>query len=156
MIANKLIKIGLIGSVLSMGINTIAYAKEKDSTEDAIEYRQAAFEVLVWNFAPMGAMVKGKIPFDAKVFAERAANVAFLSKMPLEGFIPGSDKGETDAKPAIWQNWDDFKAKMGKLQEETAKLAEVAKTATKVEEVAKQFGETGKVCKGCHEKYRED
>jgi cytochrome c556 len=154
--ANKLITIGLIGATLSMGINTMTFAKEENSAVDAIEYRQAAFEVLVWNFAPMGAMVKGKIPFDAKTFAERAANVAFLSKMPLEGFIPGSDKGETEAKPEIWQNWDDFKAKMDNLQKETAKLAEVAKTATKVEEVAEQFGETGKVCKGCHDKYRED
>jgi cytochrome c556 len=154
--ANNLMKIGLMGAILSIGINTVTYAKGENSTEDAIEYRQAAFEVLVWNFAPLGAMVKGKIPFDAKTFAERAANVAFLSKMPIEGFIPGSDKGETDAKPAIWQNWDDFKARMGKLQEEAAKLAEVAKTATKVEEVAQQFGETGQVCKGCHEKYRED
>ena len=154
--ASQFIKMSLISAMLSIAINTIAYAKEQNSTADAIEYRQAAFEVLVWNFGPMGAMVKGKIPFDAQTFAEKAANVAFLSKMPIEGFIPGSDKGETDAKPEIWQNWDDFKAKMGKLQEETAKLAEVAKTATKVEEVAKQFGETGKVCKGCHEKYRED
>lgn len=154
--ANKLITIGLMGAMLSMGINTITYAKEENSAIDAIEYRQAAFEVLVWNFAPMGAMVKGKIPFDAKTFAERAANVAFLSKMPLEGFIPGSDKGETEAKPEIWQNWDDFKARMDNLQKETAKLAEVAKTATKVEKVAEQFGETGKVCKGCHDKYRED
>ncbi len=149
------LKIGLMGTLLSIGINTIADAAENKTT-DAIEYRQAAFEVLAWNFGPMGAMVKGKIPFDAKTFVERAANVAFLSKMPIEGFIPGSEQGETDAKPIIWQEWDDFKAKMGQLQEQSAKLAEVAKTATKIEEVANQFGETAKVCKGCHEKYRED
>jgi cytochrome c556 len=148
-------KIGLMGTLLSIGINTITNAAE-NKPADAIEYRQAAFEVLAWNFGPMGAMVKGKIPFDAKTFAERAANVAFLSKMPSEGFIPGSAQGETDAKPIIWQEWDDFKAKMGQLQEKSAKLAEVAKTATKLEEVANQFGETAKVCKGCHEKYRED
>jgi cytochrome c556 len=148
-------KIGLVGTLLSISINTIADVAENKAT-DAIEYRQAAFEVLAWNFGPMGAMVKGKVPFDAKTFAERAANVAFLSKMPIEGFIPGSDKGETDAKPIIWQEWDDFKVRIGQLQEQSAKLAEVAKTATKIEEVANQFGETAKVCKGCHKKYRED
>jgi cytochrome c556 len=45
---------------------------------------------------------------------------------------------------------------MGQLQEKSARLAEVAKTATQVEVVANQLGETAKVCKGCHEKYRED
>lgn len=149
------VKIGLMGTLLSVGINTLADAAENKAT-DAIEYRQAAFEVLAWNFGPMGAMVKGKIPFEAKTFAERAAKVAFLSNLPIEGFIPGSEQGDTEAKPIIWQEWDDFKAKMGQLQEESTQLAEVAKTATQIEEVANQFGETAKVCKGCHEKYRED
>ena len=152
----KLFQIGVIG-VLSLGIGMTALADGKNPSKmDAIEYRQAVFEVIVWNFRPLGAMVKGKIPFEAKVFAEKAANVAFLSKMPLEGFVPGTDKGDTDAKANIWDNWEDFKSKMTSLQEETAKLAEVAKTATKVEEVKEQFGKTVKVCKGCHEDYKAD
>ncbi len=151
---NKLLKITLMGSILGVGINTVANAHGENKVEDAIEYRQAAFEVLVWNFGPMGAMMKGKIPFDAKVFSEKADKVAFLSKLPIEGFLPGSDQGETDAKPEIWQNWDDFTAKMTQLQEESTKLAQVAKTATKIEEVTPQFGKTADTCKSCHDDYK--
>lgn len=155
MIMNKLFQLGTAG-ILSFSLSTTAIAQGNISSEDAIEYRHSIMEVIVWNFKPMVAMVKGKIPFDAQVFANRAANVAFLSQMPLEGFIPGSDKGDTEAKPEIWTNWDDFKAKMIEFQEESAKLAEVAKTATTVKEITPQFAKTGEACKGCHKKYKED
>lgn len=155
----KIFQIGVIGVLfLGMGMTALADGKngKKPSKIDAIEYRHAVFEVMAWHFGPLGAMVKGKMPFEAKIFAEKAANVASLSKMPLEGFVPDSHKGDTDAKAEIWTNWDDFKSKMTSLQEETAKLAEVAETATKVEEVKEQFGKTAKVCKGCHEDYKAD
>jgi len=149
----KLFSVGMAG-VLSLGINMAAYA-DGDMSEEAIEYRAAAMEMIVWNFKPMGAMVSGKIPFDAQAFAKRAANVAVLSSMPLEGFIPGTDEGDTDAKAKIWENWEDFKAKMVKFEEKSGKLAEVAKTATSVKEVMRPFLNTAKTCKGCHRKYKE-
>ncbi len=48
---------------------------------------------MAYNFGDIGAMLKGKKDFDADVAAMRAANVAALAKLPLEGFIDGSDKG---------------------------------------------------------------
>ena len=145
----KLLKVGMAG-VLSIGISMAANAVD---SEETIEYRQATMTIIKWNVAQMGAMMRGKIPFDAQVFANRAANLAVLSQMPLEGFTPGSDKGDTDAKPKIWQNWDNFNAKMTHFQQEAAKLAEVAKTATRAK-IGSQFVKTVKTCKGCHKKYK--
>jgi len=101
----------------------------------------------------MVAMAKGEKPYDAAAFARHAEIVAFMSKLPIEGFIPGSDKGETKAKPEIWSDMDDFKAKLEKMQNEAAKLAEVAKGGD-FNAVKAQLGETGKACKACHDKYR--
>ena len=121
--------------------------------EDAIKYRQGVYRVIGWNFGPMAAMAKGEKPYDAAAFARHAEIVAFMSKLPMEGFIPGSDKGETKAKPEIWSDMDDFKAKLEKMQNEAAKLAEVAKGGD-FNAVKAQLGETGKACKACHDKYR--
>jgi cytochrome c556 len=101
----------------------------------------------------MAAMVKGERPYDAAAFAHSAEIIAYMSKLPLEGFIPGSESGDTKAKPEIWLDMDDFKAKLEKMQGEAAKLAEVAKGGD-FEAVKAQFGETGKACKACHDKYR--
>ena len=121
--------------------------------EDAIKYRQGVYRVIGWNFGPMAAMVKGDRPYDAAVFAHNAEIVAYMSKLPLEGFVPGSESGETKAKPEIWLDLDDFKAKLEKMQGEAAKLAEVAKGGD-FAAIKTQFGETGKACKACHDKYR--
>ena len=48
---------------------------------------------------------------------------------------------------------DDFKSKMIKMHEETAKLAALAKTGN-FDEIKKQFGATGATCKSCHDDYK--
>jgi cytochrome c556 len=77
--------------------------------EDAIKYRQGVYSVIGWNFGSMAAMVKGEKEWDQQLFARNAEIVAFMSKLPAEGFIPGSDRGNTKAKPEIWQNMSDFR-----------------------------------------------
>lgn len=121
--------------------------------EDAIKYRKSVMTVMSWQFQPLGAMVKGERPFDKDVFVKNAAYLEVLSKMPLEGFVAGSDKGETKAKPEIWTEMDKFKGGMDKLQTETAKLAQLAKTGD-MNMIKAQFGETAKSCKACHDNFK--
>ena len=54
--------------------------------EEAIKYRQGILTAQKWNMSTMGEMVKGLKPYDKEDFAKRAANLALLSKMLLEGF----------------------------------------------------------------------
>ena len=121
--------------------------------EDAIKYRKGVFRVIGWNFGSMAAMVKGKKPYDAEVFARNAEIVAFMSRLPLEGFTPGSETGDTKAKPEIWLNMDDFKSKLEKMQQEVDALAKVAKTGN-FDKSKDQLGEAGQSCKACHDEYR--
>ena len=80
--------------------------------EDAIKFRRGVMAVIGWNFGSMAAMAQNKKPYDAATFARNAEVVAFMSKLPHEGFTPGSDTGDTKAKPEIWLDMDDFKAKL--------------------------------------------
>jgi cytochrome c556 len=121
--------------------------------EDAIKYRQGVFRVIGWNFGSMAAMAKGQKPYDKEVFARNAEIVAYMSKLPLEGFTPGSETGDTKAKPEVWLNMDDFKAKLEKMQQEVAALEKVAKTGN-FNAAKDQLGEAGSACKDCHDKYR--
>ena len=69
--------------------------------EDAVKYRKAAFTVTAAHFSRIGAMANGRVPFDAKVAAENAALVETMSKLPWDAFGPGTDKGDTRAKPVM-------------------------------------------------------
>lgn len=141
-------------AVLAFGSTATALAQMKP--EAVIEYRQSAMTMIGWNFSPMSAMVKGKIPFDAKEFAKHAERIAGLTPQVLEGFAKGSDKGaQTDAKPDIWANFDDFQSKLNDLVNESKTMSEVAAGGdeTKMKE---QFKKLGGACKACHDKYKKE
>lgn len=121
--------------------------------EDAIQYRQGVMRAVGWNFGPMGAMVKGERPFDRTFFARNAKRLAALSEMPLEGFVPGTESGDTRAKPEIWLDWDKYKASMERMGKASTKLAEVAVSGDE-KAIKAQFGETAKTCKSCHDDFR--
>lgn len=143
------ISIGFVSSVM-------AHEDEAKSPEEmAIAYRQNAFHMIKYHFGPMAGMVKGDKEFNAEEFLKNAEAVATLSKFPINGFIPGSDMGKTEAKSKIWDNMDDFKKKMETFQIEAASLAEVAKGGD-MAAIKPQFGKVGESCKACHKEYKED
>ncbi len=140
----------------SIAVVSNAMADEQKSPEEmAIEYRQGAFHMIKYHFGPMAAMVKGEKEFNAEEFAKNAEAVAALSKFPANGFIEGSDMGETEAKSSIWENMDDFNKKMETFQVEAASLAEIAKGGD-MAAIKPQFGKVGESCKACHKEYKED
>ncbi|MFZ5559092.1 MAG: c-type cytochrome [Pseudomonadota bacterium] len=143
-----------------LGIATIAAALASGTAlaqsvkpEDAIKYRQGVLRAIGWNFGPMGAMVKGEIPFDKAKFERNAGRVAALAPMPWEGFMAGTETGDTRAKPEIWLDQEKFQKLAERMEAETAKLAEVARSGDEAKMKA-QFGETAKACKACHDDFR--
>lgn len=133
-----------------------ASATARPKPEDVIDYRQAAMTMIGWNFGPLGAMVKGKMPWNAKLFALHADRLAELAPQVIEGFAKGSDKGATtDAKPAIWTHFDDFQSKYDDLLKQTSALSAAAHTGDEAA-MKDQFKKTAGACKACHEKYKAD
>ena len=122
--------------------------------EDAIKYRQSAYSVLGAHFGRIGAMVNGRIPYDAKIAGENAALVATLSKLPGAAFPVGSETGlNTRAKPEIWKDTAKFQAAYDKMVTETAKLPAAAGDAGTLKTA---FGAAAATCKGCHDDFRRD
>lgn len=123
--------------------------------EDAVKYRKAALTVMAAHFGRIGAMANDKAPFDAKIAAENAAIVEDLSKLPWAAFGPGTDKGETRAKPEIWTDGAKFKKSSDDLVAAAAQLNAAAKTGN-LDNLKKAFGETAKTCKACHDAFRKE
>jgi cytochrome c556 len=123
--------------------------------EDAIKYRKAAFTLVGTHFSRIGAMVNGKAPFDAKAAAENADVLTHVASLPGAGFGPGTDKGDTRAKPEIWTEMDKFKGGLSKLQEEITKLNAAAKTGD-LAQIKAAFGPAAQTCKQCHDNFRKD
>ena len=121
--------------------------------EDAVKYRKSGMFMMAQHFGRVAAMANGKMPFDAKAVADNAEIATAISKLPYAGFIEGTDKGDTRAKPEIWSEMDKFKAAAAKMQDEMVKLNVVAKGGN-IDTIKAAAGEVGKACKGCHDNYQ--
>lgn len=154
---NKQLAMILAGGILGAGILSAAHAADP-KPQDVVEYRKSVYTVIGWNFKPIGAMMKGEIPFDAAAVARHAQYVEMMSKAAPEGFTKGSGPDavkDTEAKPEIWTSPDKFKTAMTNFQQESTKLAEVAKTG-KEADIKAQFGKTAETCKACHKEFKKD
>lgn len=117
-------------------------------------YRQSYFALMAANFGPLVASVKGEIPWDQAKVERWADDLATLAELDLmRGFVDGSDKGTTRAKPEIWQNKEDFTSKLDELAIALEALDEVAPSGDKAL-IAEAVGNAGKACKACHDDYK--
>jgi cytochrome c556 len=122
--------------------------------EDAMKYRKSALFVMAQNFGRVAAMASGKAPFDAQSAAENAAAAAAVAKLPWAAFTPDSDMGDTKAKAEVWSKRAKFDELAKQLTQEMAKVEAAAKGG-KLADIKVAVAATGKVCKACHDDYRE-
>jgi cytochrome c556 len=135
----------------------VGHAQGNEAGEAAQQYRQSLFQTIVWNFKPMSDMARGKREFDAAEARRRALAVSYLSVLLGEAFPEGSgaSAGTTDALDAIWQNREDFAARLKSLQVEANTLRKLADQGDAAG-FNDQFRKVSGACKGCHDKYKAD
>ena len=120
--------------------------------EDAIKYRQSAMFVMGNHMGRLGAMVQGRVPFDAAQAAANADVLLVMSKLPFAGFTEGTTAANSKAKPEIWTERAKFDAGAQRMQEAMVKLNEAAKSAN-LDQIKAAFGPVGQACKSCHDTY---
>jgi cytochrome c556 len=106
-----------------------------------VKYRQSALFVMSQHFGRIGAMVNGRVPYDAKSALENAEVVADMAKLPWAGFVP-RHRGRQKAKAEIWKEQAKFKEHNEKLIGETGKLVAAAKT-NNLDNLKTAFGHGG-------------
>ncbi len=148
----KTASLAIIASTLALSLPAAAqFAKP----EDAIKYRQSVMFIISQNAGRVGAMVQGKVPFDAKVAADSAATMEFMAKLPWGAFGEGTEKSAnpTRSKPEIWTDKVKFAELAEKLQLETGKLNTAAKTGS-LDNIKAAMSGVGGSCKSCHDAFR--
>ena len=112
----------IAGAALGCLCAALPAAAQFAKPEDAIKYRQSALTVMGTHFGRIGAVVQGKVPFDAKATADNANIVLAMSPLPYTAFGEGTDKGgNTKAKPQIWKDMDKFQAATNEMQAQVVK-----------------------------------
>ena len=120
--------------------------------DDAIKYRQSAFTLLTTHMGRLGAMARGDVPFDAAAAQASAKVVEVVSHLPWDAFPPGSNTGAAKIKGDPWKDAAVFTKLQGDLKAQTAKLPAAVAT---LDGLKAQVGATSRVCRECHESFRQ-
>jgi cytochrome c556 len=139
------------------------------SAEDLVAAVKERRDMMKNTVAPAaklgGKMVKGTEPFDAAKAAKAMNEISGVPDQYVTLFPKGTEHGgvadsqipdeddRSEAKAEIWEDFDDFKAIATKLKDASAKAASAAEQGKGTFTAA--FNDMTKVCKQCHEKYRE-
>lgn len=136
---------------------TSATAANYFEPEDAVEYRQALYQVMGAQTSVMGGMVRGKLEFDGKEIHQRAQNIAQTAAHLSETYFPETRGVEASRlSESAWSNMSDFKSKGEEFGQALQKLLKVSATADFDKDQARSaVGALVQGCKGCHEDYRE-
>ncbi len=119
--------------------------------EDAVKYRQSAFQLMASHFGRMQPVVRGQAPYDKAAIKANVDLLVTLSALPWPAFGDGMTGG--GAKPEVWSDAAGFKKAAENYQASVAKLSAAA-NAGDLDKLRAAFGETGASCKACHDSYR--
>lgn len=131
--------IALVGALLPLS----SFADD----QDVKDYRSHIMKTMGQQVATLGQIAQGKAnAADVAAQAEVLSITAGLAKIAFTPKVLGGD-----AKPEVWDKWDDFSKR---LDEMVAKTADLAKSAKQGGVAAVTPKLTGLGCKGCHDEYR--
>lgn len=143
--------IKLCGVALATAIGFAAVASLSQAQTDVIKQRQADMKANGASMKAINGILEASGP-AADVAAE--ATKINAKAMEIATLFPaGSDQGDTKAKPEIWQDPDDFAAKLKALQDESAMLVTAANGGD-MAAVKAQYDKLGGTCGGCHKIYK--
>jgi cytochrome c556 len=125
---------------------TIAWAQA-----DVIKERQENRKQAGAAMRAVKGIVDAKGPTAGAV--EQAAKLKRLQVAFDKLFPAGSDKGETKALPTVWSDWAGFQA-AGKNADAAYDKLSVAAGSGDMAALTAAFGDAGKACGACHDKFR--
>jgi cytochrome c556 len=159
---NRLFAFGVAAMVslgsISVAVSQDAPATPEDQAKEAILTRQGLFKLMGWQMAPLGAMLRNKMPFDAAVAQKSAQRMEALSAMIPDAFAMDTRKftgTKTGALEGVWVSKADFTAKANEMNKAAAALSAAAKTGDKAATL-KAAGAVGKACGSCHDDFRQE
>ena len=132
-------------------ISSIAFAHSGVKDKNVKE-RMMVMKAMADNTKIIGQMLKGKTSFDeneAKLALERLSSLSLKTPKVFE--VNATDP-KSEAKPAIWDEFDEFT----KLSQDLAEATEVlARSVGTINDLRPAFKRVSSGCKACHSKYRE-
>jgi cytochrome c556 len=146
----------LIAAAIAASLTAPFPAYANEATEAAVKARQSLMTLIAYNLGPMALMAQGRMEYDADIAQYAADNLHAVTRHSQERLWPeGSAHGEfedTAARPAIWENLEEFSTRYSALQDAAATVQGAAGDG--LGSLQGALGDLGGACRACHEQFR--
>jgi cytochrome c556 len=143
----------LFGTAMVFGLATAASVQAAElGAEATIDYRQGVMSAIGGNMAASAAIIMDQADYRDRL----ATHVRFIVDMTedIPSLFPeGSDFGETDALPSIWEDPETFAQRSRDNHAAAVALHEAVEAGDEAE-IAQRFRAVGQSCRACHDDFR--
>lgn len=153
----KALMTGVLGAAILLASVT---SQAQMKPEDQVHYRQAGYSFMSWNMGKIKAqVVEGSVPYNKEQVANAANAIAAIANSGMGAlYSPETTqekmgKENTDLKASFFENPDEARKVGSTFVAAANQLASEAATGDQAR-IKAAFGEVGKACKSCHEKFR--
>ena len=144
----KLFKMFTVVLITASSI-VFAHSGVKDKN---VKERMMLMKEMANNTKTIGQMLKGKTPFDANEVKLALERLSSLSLETPKVFKINASDPKSEARPAIWDEFDEF-TRLSKDLAETSLL--LARSIDGIDDLRPALKGVSSGCKACHRQYRE-
>lgn len=119
----------------------------------AVMARMDAMSSIGAQVKVLGQMAKGEKPFDKQAAQKAAAQIAKHASDTPALFKANESDPKSEAKPEIWENFQDFTKKSEDLADIAGELSNSLSTKGDLTSALRRLGAN---CKSCHTDYRQE
>ncbi|MCL5042945.1 MAG: cytochrome c [Gammaproteobacteria bacterium] len=140
----------------SLSILLTACGSQSADPDSPEGQRQAAFTRMLNSSEPLDGMLRGRLAFDADIFAAHVQRLVELADVPWEHFPePGDSRQPNAARPSVWSDAAGFAAAIEQYQHAVSELAAVtAEQGDDPDALRAPLTAVQQACRGCHDDYR--
>lgn len=138
-------------TLIFLVISSVAFAHSGVKDQNVKE-RMMVMKAMADNTKVIGQMLKRKTQFDANEAKSALERLSSLSLKTPKVFTVNATDPKSEAKPAIWDEFDEFTKLSLDLAETSIALASSIEI---IEDLRPALKRISSGCKSCHSKYRE-
>jgi len=138
-------------TLIFLVISSVAFAHSGVKDQNVKE-RMMVMKAMADNTKVIGQMLKRKTQFDANEAKSALERLSSLSLKTPKVFTVNATDPKSEAKPAIWDEFDEFTKLSLDLAETSIVLASSIEI---IEDLRPALKRISSGCKSCHSKYRE-
>ena len=148
-------KSAVLVTAVVAGFTVLPAAVADPTPEDAKDYRTSVMTSLRGHIGAASMHVRGLVD-DENGFLEKHAEGIANGAAELKYIFPaGSNVGDSEALPVIWEKPEEFAEAVDTAEKATAAFREAAASGDPAA-IGAAFRDVGAACRGCHDRFRLD